>query len=317
MRSEFPFALIAVALPLLIGGAQAQDAFTLGRENNPATCSALWQKIGLPKYQSTDRDRSTASTIVCHTRYVLSHNNPAKIPDWVLEHLTAAQVSGSNSRPQIPFKPDELLPPDARAVDDDYRGNPFGYDRGHQAPSDDFSQDEDWMKETFLFSNIVPQEGKGFNQGIWKKLEEHVRKLAVDRKELYVITGPVDPDQRGRTLTIKADANACGNEIALAPLPETAICGKNKNDKCPAGVTVPIAMFKIIYDPGMKRANAYLLPNIDHRPNLKNTDTLAYLKQFRVTVNTVEQFTGIQFLTNLSTRDRRLQVDQCAAMMFH
>jgi DNA/RNA endonuclease G (NUC1) len=76
-------------------------------------------------------------------------------------------------------------------------------------------------------------------------------------------------------------------------------------------------MFKIIYDPRMKRANAYLLPNIDHRPNLNKTDALAYLKQFQVTVNTVEQFTGIQFLTNLSTRDRRLQVDQCAAMMFH
>jgi DNA/RNA endonuclease G (NUC1) len=294
---------------------KAQEAFTPGPKNNPAECSPLWSGIGLPKYQDSDRD--TTSTAVCHTRYVLSHNNSGKIPDWVIEHLTTAQVSGNNSRPAIPFKPDVLLPESARATDDDYRANPFGFDRGHQAPSEDFNQDEDWMKETFLFSNIVPQEGKGFNQGVWKKLEEHVRKLTVERKELFVITGPIDPDPRRRTLNITTAANSCGKAIELAPLPETTICGKDKDSKCSAGVTVPIAMFKIIYDPGMKRANAFVLPNIDHRPLIKKTDLLAYIAGFRTSVSIVEQYTGIEFLTTLSARDRRVLVDQCAAMMFH
>jgi DNA/RNA endonuclease G (NUC1) len=315
VRHAMRFALAAVAVGLSIGPAHPQAGFTPGPKNDPATCKNLWEAIGLPKYQDTGHDAT--STAVCHTRYVLSHNNPQKIPAWVIEHLTVAQVSGTNSRPSIPFKPDEFLPVTARATDDDYRGNPFGYDRGHQAPSEDFNQDEDLMKETFLFSNIVPQEGKGFNQGVWKKLEEHVRKLAVDRKELYVITGPIDPDVRRRTLHITAAANSCGKAIDLAPLSETTICGKDKDAKCPAGVTVPIALYKIIYDPRMKRANAFVFPNIDHRPFIKKTNMLSYIEGFRTSVSIVEQFTGIDFLTSLSTRDRRIQVEQCAAMMLH
>jgi len=313
------YALVVIFAALSIGlstsGARSEEAFTPGPKNDPANCSQLWSAIGFPKYQDSDRD--TTSTAVCHTRYVLSHNNPGKIPAFVIEHLTAAQVSGNNSRPSIPFKADELLPEKARATDDDYKNNPFGFDRGHQAPSEDFNQDEDWMKETFLFSNIVPQEGKGFNQGVWKRLEEHVRKLAVDRKELFVITGPIDPDARKRTPQISATANSCGQATEFKPLSETKICGKDKDDKCPAGVMVPIAMFKIIYDPGLKRANAFILPNIDHRPLIKKTDLLSYVGDFRTSVSMVEQFTGIAFFTKLSVRDRRVQVEQCAAMMLH
>jgi DNA/RNA endonuclease G (NUC1) len=315
MRYVIPCAFAALLIGSSLTAARAQETFTPGPKNNPTFCSSLWQAIGLPKYQDSDRDLT--STTVCHTRYVLSHTDPAKIPAWVIERLTAEQVSGSNSRPAIAFQPDVLLPKNARATDDDYKSNPFGYDRGHQAPSEDFNQNEDLMKETFLFSNIVPQEGKGFNQSVWKRLEELVRKLVVDRKELYVITGPIDPDARGRTLTITAAANACGKTITLAPLSERAICGKNKNESCPAGVTVPIALYKIIYDPSLKRANAYVLPNIDHRPLIDKSDLVAYIGGFRTTVSIVEQFTGIKFFPDLSLRDRHLQLEQCAPMMLH
>jgi DNA/RNA endonuclease G (NUC1) len=37
------------------------------------------------------------------------------------------------------------------------------------------------MEETFFYTNVVPQVGKGFNRGIWKQLEALVRKLAIDR----------------------------------------------------------------------------------------------------------------------------------------
>lgn len=315
MRYAIPCAFAALLIGSTLAPARAQETFTPGPQNNPAFCSSLWQAIGLPKYQDSDRDLT--STTVCHTRYVLSHTNPAKIPAWVIERLTAEQVSGNNPRPAKAFQPDVLLPENARATDDDYKGNPFGYDRGHQAPSEDFNQNADLMKETFLFSNIVPQEGKGFNQGVWKRLEEVVRKLAVDRKEIYVITGPIDPDARGRTLTITAAANACGKAITLAPLTETAICGKNKNENCPAGVTVPIALYKIIYDASLKRANAYVLPNIDHRPLINKSDLITYIGGFRTTVSIVELFTGIKFFPDLSLRDRHLQLEQCAPTMLH
>lgn len=168
------------------GETAAQDA----PQNNPDTCRELWERIGLPEHGDSERD----TTIVCHARYVLSHSNADKTPDWVIERLTREQASGKNKRPKIKFKPEEFVPAEGRAADKDYAGSKF--DRGHQAPSEDFNADADWMVESFILSNIVPQVGAGFNQGIWKELEALVRKLAIERGELYVITGPIyrDPD---------------------------------------------------------------------------------------------------------------------------
>jgi DNA/RNA endonuclease G (NUC1) len=178
----------AAAALCFASAAAAQNAqFTPGPQNDPETCRDLWQGVGLPEYT---RDDERDTTLVYHTKYVLSHNNAAKGPDWVLEHMTAAQVSGSNTRPKLKFQPDPFLPESGRAVDDDYKKS-GGFDRGHQAPSADFSANVDWMKESFLLSNIVPQVGAGFNRDIWATLEGHVRDIAKARGELYVITGPV------------------------------------------------------------------------------------------------------------------------------
>ncbi len=156
---------LAATLLCLSGAAAAQNAeFTPGPQNDPETCADLWKGIGLPEYSREDRD----ATIVCHTKYVLSHSNDDKIPDWVLERLTREQIGGTNKRPKVKFKPEDFVDKGKRAVDDDYRNSKF--DRGHQAPSDDFKADVEWMKESFILSNIVPQIGVGFNQGIWRSL---------------------------------------------------------------------------------------------------------------------------------------------------
>jgi hypothetical protein len=41
---------------------------------------------------------------------MLSHNNDALGPDWVVEHLTAAQVGGGNKRPRLKFQHETLVP---------------------------------------------------------------------------------------------------------------------------------------------------------------------------------------------------------------
>ena len=174
MRRSSMLALLAALC--LAGATRAQNTdagFTPGPHNDPNTCSDLWKKVGLPVYA---REQERDTIVVCHTRYVLSHNNANKTPDWVLEHLTRAQVSGTNKRPKVKFKPDPYVPPDKRAVDSDYTNSKF--DRGHQAPSEDFNENRQWMIESFILSNVVPQVGVGFNQGIWKSLEGHVRDLS-------------------------------------------------------------------------------------------------------------------------------------------
>ena len=302
--------LVAAAALLIAGAAAAQNAhdnpgFAPGPQNDPDTCRDLWQGVGLPQYSRPD-ERDT--TIVCHTRYVLSHNNDALTPDWVLEHLTVEQISGSNTRPKMKFQHETLVP--RGAVDADYVSS--GFDRGHQAPSDDFKANVDWMKESFFLSNIVPQVGIGFNRDIWAKLEMHVRDIVRDRGELYVMTGPVYPNG-SQPIAITGAANKCGNDIVLDPPPKKAVCGKAS--QCEDGVIVPSAMYKIIYDPNLGVANAFLMPNINHR-NAKNfSDPLDYIAKFQVTVQAVESVTDVDFLQGLPQDLRRPVETQCAGMI--
>lgn len=308
--------LAVMAALWFAGAAKAQDTnrdagFTPGPQNDPDTCSDLWKGIGLPEYS---RDEGRDTIIVCHTKYVLSHNNEDKTPDWVIEHLTRAQVTGTNKRPKQKFKPEDFVAKDKRAVDDDYKNSKF--DRGHQAPSDDFKAQVDWMVESFILSNIVPQVGVGFNQGIWKQLEDHVREVARARGELYVVTGPV---YRGNTgngkITISETANLCRKTIVLDPPKRESICGAKAT--CDAGVTVPSALFKIVFDPKLQRANAFIFPNINHRDASDFTDPVEYFKKFQVTVQVVEKYTGLEFFRDLPPRKRRPIAQQCAPVMEH
>ena len=293
------------------GICEKDKTFELTDANNFKTCRSLWEPIGTPQYANDNVD----ATPVCHTAYVLSHNNVNKTPDWVLERLKKSQFAGGIDRPTIKFTYDRFICKEARAVDKQYAGSKM--DRGHQAPSADFSSNVDLMKESFILSNAVPQQGEGFNRHIWKEFEDLVRKLAQDRGEIFVITGPINRDE-GDEVTIKADSNPCKNEIKLeGPTGRTEICGKGKTCDEGTGVAIPIALYKIIYDPKNKRANAYILPNIDHRKLDKSKDPIEYLKRYRVAVRTVEQYTGLQFLRAIPKRERKAQVEECVATMLH
>ena len=305
------FGIIAMAPASAHAEVCAAAEAPAGTANDPESCRVLWEKIGLPE-AGTEID----ATFVCHQRYVLLHNNEHKTPDWVIESLNRSQVSGKNTRPEgKKFASEEAVCEEARAVDKDYTKS--GYDRGHQAASADFSSNGSWMDDTFTLSNAVPQVGIGFNRGIWKQFEGLVRKLTIDRGELYVITGPIYANARGTLPPITKRNNACKVEITFQGPDKNAICPENKGNskkQCDAGVAVPLGLFKILYDPKAKRANAYVLPNIEHLAD-EAKDSLEYLKRFRTTVKVVERYTGFQFLTDIP--GRKAQVEECVATMMH
>jgi len=134
-----------------------------------------------------------------------------------------------------------------------------GYDRGHLAPAADMGYSIQTMEESFYMSNMSPQ-SPDFNRGVWKLLEEQVRSFAVAEGDIYVVTGPVLP--KTKTLTI----------------------GANK-------VTVPRAYYKVIYDrTPPEKMLGFVLPNEgSNRP----------LKDFAVTVDKVEEITGLDFFSEL------------------
>lgn len=83
------------------------------------------------------------------------------------------------------------------------------------------------MSESFYMSNISPQY-PGFNRGIWKKLEDRVRKWANERQDLLIVVGPILHD-------------------SLTKL----------KDK----VSIPEIYFKIILDKNNNEAIAFLMRN--------------------------------------------------------
>lgn len=205
------------------------------------------------KYGAPGRD----GTLLCRKGYLLAHDSDRKTPIWVAERLTREKASASLVRINN-FQPDPELEVGKRAELSDYKRS--GYDRGHMAPAGDMQWDQQAMSESFFLSNMVPQTGKGMNQGIWKGLEEKVRRWAVSRDEVIIYTGPI---------------------YAKSP-PDTI--GRNK-------VAVPTHLYKIIYDPVRVEAIAFIMPNI----KLENFDMPSHI----VTIREVEEKTGLNFLSKL------------------
>ena len=144
------------------------------------------------------------------------------------------------------------------------------YDRGHMAPAGDMKFNSTAMSETFYMSNMSPQRSS-FNQGIWRELEENTRKWAKIFKRLYVVTGPV--------LT-------------------TPIIMKIGNNK----VSVPAAYYKVLLDldgPD-KKAIGFIMPNARSEKRIKD---------YAVSVDEVEELTGIDFFGELLDPDLERELE--------
>ncbi len=121
-----------------------------------------------------------------YSAFSLCYRESYEQSEWVAYRLTKEELAGPFSRTDS-FRADTGIPTGA-AAPSDYRGS--GYDRGHLAPAGDMTFSEKAMDESFLMSNMSPQD-PGFNRGIWKTLEETVRLWADTFGEVFVVTGPV------------------------------------------------------------------------------------------------------------------------------
>lgn len=302
--------LLALVLPAV---AETDAHFKLTEKNKKETCPVLWRDIGLPRYTKAAAKRD--ATLVCHKRFVLMHNNPARSPDWVVERLKKSELTNAFDRPEKSFEQEDSVRPSARGKNGDYTKTRTNFARGHMAPSEDFNNDEDDMKESFVYSNAVPQIDDKFNGAIWKQLEEEVRSAAQKRGEVFVITGPVRGLGTSRKRTISKKANACGNAIVLDGPKEIRVCDANNDNPSvacgTAGVVVPVGVFKIIYDPATETAYAFALPNRNH-PSKKQDDVRPYLETFRVSVAALERVTNVQFLRDLPAAKQNAIIRRCA-----
>ena len=141
------------------------------------------------------------------TGYTVSYNRETRCPNWVAWHLTKAHTYGSNQRDEEVFTEDSSVPA-PRATDNDYYNS--RYDRGHMCPAGDNKWDATAMSETFLFTNICPQ-NHGLNKYEWNDVEKLCRQWAKKYGAVDIVCGPlydgrVEPRYIGRNKVRVPDA---------------------------------------------------------------------------------------------------------------
>ena len=198
---------------------------------------------------------STTGQIVHHEGYSLSYSETHEQAEWVAYELKKSHLSNSNfKRPY--FEIDEAVKTGA-AHWRNYKNS--GYDRGHLCPAGDRRYSQKAHDETFLTSNISPQDHE-FNSGIWNTLEQKVRYWASKYDGVFVVTGGI----------LKGNMKTIGDE----------------------NVSVPNQFYKVLIDnnTGKTKMIAFLMPH-------ENSEKPLY--EFVVSVDEIEALTGIDFFPEL------------------
>jgi len=120
--------------------------------------------------------------------FTVSYNELHEQSNWVLYTLNKESLFCDDLATRKNNFKDDFTIETASAYDEDYTRS--GYDRGHLKPAADEPCNQEKMNETFNMVNICPQ-NPSFNRGIWRKLENHVRNIALEYDSVQVITGPI------------------------------------------------------------------------------------------------------------------------------
>ena len=188
--------------------------------------------------------------------YVVSYNPETHIPNWVAWQLTESHTTGPYKRKGIEFQEDN----EAEGV----KVNTFdyswsGYDRGHMCPSGDNKWDKTAQEQSFLMTNICPQD-HNLNVGDWNEMENQCRKWAKQYGRIYIVAGPILYRQKHKTIGT-------------------------------ARVVVPEAFFKVVLCmAGTPKAIGFIYKNVGgNRPK----------DYYVNTIDEVERITGIDFFSAL------------------
>jgi endonuclease G len=161
--------------------------------------------ISIVHAQELPRFDNPNDQIVVHKGYTLSYNEGCEQPNWVKYQVKATDLEGDAERKNN-FKADPKVKTGS-ASPNDYKKS--GYDRGHLAPAASFKHSQDEMDESFYMSNMSPQ-APGFNRGVWKRLEEWERNVAIEQDSVWVISGAILSNQLE---TIGENKDVCVPEL--------------------------------------------------------------------------------------------------------
>lgn len=245
--------------------ANAEQAVADAKENR-AEVLEMHFPFGIPKAPSN----ATRESMILQNEWVTWYDADLRLPLWVAYRFNKEDANTFEVDRVDCFRHDNRHSNLIGAACSDYKSS--GYDRGHMVPANDSKRNQEMMDNSFLFSNMAPQLGN-FNRIIWENLESRVNDWG-ETRGIYIITGSVfdQDDDKER------DAD------------EDAIRTKN--------VGVPTHFYKIVLhirDDDTLDSISFLLPH----NNKKHANKPAYLKSRIVSIDEIEQVTGIDFFPDL------------------
>ena len=273
-------------------GALAIDFTTAGsgkKDNEEAIPSELRETDSCPKHYPLGEPKfknqqiNVRSIWRCYQGFAVQYHIDFKVPLWSAQVINMKEVNKDEfGRVEI-FRPDPQVSEKLQASLASYKGS--GYDRGHMTPAYDMRFSRQAMDESFYLTNIAPQVGKNFNQGIWAELEAKVRYWSRYRGTLLVVTGPVF-------------------------LNGTTLGTIGKKDK----VQIPTHFFKVIFDLKRNESIAFIMPNqailtkkskIKEDSNIyKCAESYCVLENFVTGVSEVERLTQLDFHQKLDKEQK-------------
>lgn len=250
MRNKYTYPIIIAMITVILY--YANDYLDTKNEHYPTTEETSNR---YKEFDVTFLPKSTTGVIVTHNFYTLSYAEKHEQAEWVAYELQKSQVVSSDFK--RPYFVEDRKVKTGSADWKNYKKS--GYDKGHLCPAGDRKFSYNAFHETFLTSNISPQDND-FNRGVWNKLEQQTRYWAKKYDGVYVITGGV----------LEKGLKKIGKE----------------------GVSVPKYFYKIILDTsnGKYKTLTFLIPN-------KNSNQSFY--KYVVTIDEIETLTGIDFFPNL------------------
>lgn len=282
-KSKIWLLVVLSAMMLACKGNKGMQAVGTNSENATGLYDA--QNAGRAEVQTAGATmRQTAKTVVMYEMpaplkdrpeqilkrkgYTVSYNSETKNPNWVAWHLTKSHTYGSFQRRQEVFSEDESVKA-PRATNNDYFNS--RYDRGHMCPAGDNKWDKEAMTQSFLFTNICPQ-NHGLNKYEWNDLEIQCRDWAREYGAVDIVCGPLYSSKGGRY------------KVGSSREPQQKTIGRNK-------VWVPDAFFKVVLcRQGRPKAIGFVYRN----EGVKQLKTEAVR-----TVDEIEALTDIDFFPAL------------------
>ena len=205
-----------------------------------------------------------------HSRWVaFVFTNTTAARNWNRDNWKGTEWEGQTWDGD-PFQPDPDIPAGQRSELSDFRGS--GYDRGHLCASADRLFSKDANGQTFYLSNMSPQMAR-FNQSDWVDLEGQVQNWGRNssfRDTLFVVKGGTIRDDQ-----LKGHTNS--------------------------GIVVPKYYFMALlckkYSGGQNTYQAIGFW-VEHKSYGGNAD----LRSWAVSIDELEEKTGIDFFCNLPDR---------------